>query len=90
MDAAAEVWLILPTYNEADNVEALVGAVRDQLPASRRILVVDDSSPDGTGRIADRIAAEHPTSRSCTGRARRASAPPTSPAFAARWPAGRS
>jgi dolichol-phosphate mannosyltransferase len=60
MNAAAEVWVILPTYNEADNVEALVGAVRDHLPASRRILVVDDSSPDGTGRIADRIAAEHP------------------------------
>ena len=59
MDAAAAVWLILPTYNEADNIEAFVAAVRDHLPASRRILVVDDSSPDGTGRIADRLAAEH-------------------------------
>jgi len=57
--AAAAVWLILPTYNEADNVEAFVAAVRDHLPASRRVLVVDDSSPDGTGRIADRLAAEH-------------------------------
>jgi dolichol-phosphate mannosyltransferase len=57
--AAAAVWLILPTYNEADNVEAFVAAVRDHLPASRRVLVVDDSSPDGTGRIADRLAGEH-------------------------------
>jgi len=57
--AAAAVWLILPTYNEADNVEAFVAAVQDHLPASRRVLVVDDSSPDGTGRIADRLAAEH-------------------------------
>jgi len=56
---AASVWLVVPTYNEADNIEALVGAVRKVLPSSRRILIVDDSSPDGTGRIADRLAAEH-------------------------------
>jgi dolichol-phosphate mannosyltransferase len=56
---AASVWLVVPTYNEADNIEALVGAVRKVLPTSRRILIVDDSSPDGTGRIADRLAAEH-------------------------------
>src|SRR4051812_21397347 len=59
MGVAGEVWLILPTYNEADNVEAFVGAVRDHLPKSRHILVVDDASPDGTGAIADRVAAEH-------------------------------
>jgi dolichol-phosphate mannosyltransferase len=51
------VWLILPTYNEAANIEALVAAARRRLPGSARILVVDDSSPDGTGEIADRIAA---------------------------------
>jgi dolichol-phosphate mannosyltransferase len=56
---AASVWLVVPTYNEADNIEALVGAVRKVLPTSRRILILDDSSPDGTGRIADRLAAEH-------------------------------
>jgi dolichol-phosphate mannosyltransferase len=56
---AASVWLVVPTYNEADNIEALVGAVRKVLPTSRRILIVDDASPDGTGRIADRLAAEH-------------------------------
>jgi dolichol-phosphate mannosyltransferase len=53
-------WLVLPTYNEADNVEAFVDAVRAKLPASARILIVDDSSPDGTGRIADRLAERHP------------------------------
>jgi dolichol-phosphate mannosyltransferase len=51
-------WLILPTYNEAGNIERFVRAVREVLPASARILVVDDNSPDGTGEIADRLAAE--------------------------------
>ncbi|HEX8754161.1 MAG TPA: polyprenol monophosphomannose synthase [Solirubrobacterales bacterium] len=49
-------WLVLPTYNEAGNVEAFVAAVRAKLPESARILIVDDSSPDGTGEIADRLA----------------------------------
>jgi dolichol-phosphate mannosyltransferase len=53
------VWVIIPTYNEAENVEAIVEAARAQLPVPRRILIVDDSSPDGTGDIADRLAAEH-------------------------------
>lgn len=52
-------WVVLPTYNEAENVAALVTAVRGHLPASARVLVVDDDSPDGTGRIADRLAAAH-------------------------------
>ncbi len=56
----AAVWLILPTYNEAANVEALVAAVLEVLPSPRRVLIVDDSSPDGTGEIADRLAGEHP------------------------------
>ena len=51
-------WLVLPTYDEADNVEAFVAAVRAKLPGAARILIVDDNSPDGTGRIADRLAAE--------------------------------
>jgi len=55
----ASVWLIIPTFNEAENLEAIVEAARERLPASRRILIVDDSSPDGTGRIADRLAAEN-------------------------------
>ena len=52
--------VVVPTYNEADNVEPLVAALLDQLPPSGRILIVDDSSPDGTGEIADRLAAVHP------------------------------
>jgi dolichol-phosphate mannosyltransferase len=49
-------WLVLPTYNEADNIEPFLVAARSKLPASARILVVDDNSPDGTGEIADRLA----------------------------------
>ena len=59
-------WLILPTYNEAENVEAILRAALGQLASTGRehtILVVDDSSPDGTGEIADRMAAEHPEVR---------------------------
>jgi dolichol-phosphate mannosyltransferase len=55
----ASVWLIIPTFNEAQNIEPIVDAAREQLPDSRRVLIVDDSSPDGTGQIADRLAAEH-------------------------------
>jgi dolichol-phosphate mannosyltransferase len=56
-------WLILPTYNEAENVQAMVPAAGEVLagaaPGSYRVLVVDDGSPDGTGRLADELAAEH-------------------------------
>src|SRR5581483_2635846 len=52
-----DVWVILPTYNEVENLERIVGAVLARLPGSRRVLVVDDNSPDGTGEIADRLAA---------------------------------
>ncbi len=54
----AAVWVILPTYNEVANIEALVTAVLEVLPPSRRVLIVDDSSPDGTGEIATRLAGE--------------------------------
>ncbi len=47
---------MLPTYNEAANIEAFVGVVRANLPRSARVLIVDDNSPDGTGRIADELA----------------------------------
>ncbi len=54
-------WLILPTYNEAENLEPMVGAVLPRLAeaeTSPTVLVVDDASPDGTGRIADQLASE--------------------------------
>ena len=57
----AGAWLILPTYNEAVNIEPFVRAVLPELAEAapeHRILIVDDNSPDGTGRIADRLAAE--------------------------------
>jgi len=53
------VWLVLPTYDEAENIEPIVAAAGERLPAGARLLIVDDNSPDGTGRIADRLAAGH-------------------------------
>ncbi|MGH2921698.1 MAG: polyprenol monophosphomannose synthase [Gaiellaceae bacterium] len=49
--------ICLPTYNERENVEAMVGALRTQPVEDLHVLVIDDSSPDGTGAIADRLAA---------------------------------
>ena len=55
-------WLILPTYNEAANLEPVVRAsldvIREAASDGHRVLIVDDASPDGTGAIADRLAAE--------------------------------
>ncbi len=73
-------WLILPTYNEADNVESLVlsalSVLQGAAPEGHRVLIVDDASPDGTGEIADRLAAElaavevlHRTAKEGLGRA---------------------
>jgi dolichol-phosphate mannosyltransferase len=60
-------WLVVPTYNEAENLEALIEAARRVLehaaPEGFVILVVDDGSPDGTGELADRMAAQHATVR---------------------------
>jgi dolichol-phosphate mannosyltransferase len=50
------VWVIVPTYNEADNVGPISAAILSALPAAT-LLVVDDDSPDGTGRFADELAA---------------------------------
>jgi dolichol-phosphate mannosyltransferase len=48
-------WVVLPTYNEADNLPTIVPAILEQLPAAT-VLVVDDGSPDGTGASADQMA----------------------------------
>jgi dolichol-phosphate mannosyltransferase len=50
-------WIVVPTYDEADNVPPLVAAILDAVPDGT-ILIVDDASPDGTGAIAERLAAE--------------------------------
>jgi dolichol-phosphate mannosyltransferase len=72
-------WLILPTYNEAENLERIVRAALPRLAEAapeHHVLVVDDGSPDGTGQIADRLAAElepvevlHRTAKEGLGRA---------------------
>jgi dolichol-phosphate mannosyltransferase len=54
--AGAGAWVVLPTYNEAENLEPIASAILATLPAAT-LLVVDDGSPDGTGEIADRLAA---------------------------------
>ncbi|HEX5028797.1 MAG TPA: polyprenol monophosphomannose synthase [Gaiellaceae bacterium] len=53
--------LCLPTYNERENLEAMIEALGAVLDTERdAVLVIDDGSPDGTGEIADRLASEHP------------------------------
>jgi len=54
-------WLVLPTYNEVDNIDPFVRAVLPQLAGAapdHHLLIVDDNSPDGTGAVADKLAAE--------------------------------
>jgi dolichol-phosphate mannosyltransferase len=53
--------LCLPTYNERENLEQMIEALGGVLDTTvDRVLVIDDSSPDGTGEIADRLASEQP------------------------------
>lgn len=54
-----KVTVVLPTYNEAANVANMAHALW-ALPLNLNLLVVDDASPDGTGQIADQLAASHP------------------------------
>src|SRR5919206_638336 len=54
--AGRGVWVVLPTYNERENLEPMAAAILSALPEAS-LLVVDDSSPDGTGELADTIAA---------------------------------
>jgi dolichol-phosphate mannosyltransferase len=60
--AYAGVWVIVPTYNEAANIETISAAILAALPGAT-LLVVDDGSPDGTGDIADRMAKASPLIR---------------------------
>jgi dolichol-phosphate mannosyltransferase len=52
-------YVCLPTYNERENLEPMVHALLERLGPDDRVLVIDDSSPDGTGELADRLADEH-------------------------------
>ena len=49
----------LPTYNERENLPRMIDALAGVLRDGDRVLVIDDNSPDGTGRIADELAAQH-------------------------------
>ncbi|MGD0247874.1 MAG: polyprenol monophosphomannose synthase [Candidatus Limnocylindrales bacterium] len=53
--ASPSVWIIIPTYNERDNVGPIADAVLETIPEAH-ILIVDDGSPDGTGELADEMA----------------------------------
>jgi dolichol-phosphate mannosyltransferase len=59
MAAGRGVCVVLPTYNERENLEAIVPAILEALPEAQ-LLVVDDNSPDGTGQLADTLAATDP------------------------------
>jgi dolichol-phosphate mannosyltransferase len=56
IDSLGRILVIIPTYNEADNLRPIVERVRKSVPAAH-ILVADDNSPDGTGKLADELAA---------------------------------
>ena len=58
----AGAWIVLPTYDEAENIRPISAAILDALPGAT-LLVVDDDSPDGTGQIADELAAADPRIR---------------------------
>jgi dolichol-phosphate mannosyltransferase len=61
-ELGAGTWVILPTYDEADNIRPISTAILRALPEAT-LLVVDDGSPDGTGTIADELAAADPRIR---------------------------
>lgn len=60
MEIKPQVSIILPTYNESENVEELISAILKSTEPAPEIIVVDDDSPDGTWDIVSRIHTEHP------------------------------
>ncbi len=54
------IYVMIPTYNEKENIENLIRAIRDLKIPGLQLVVVDDDSPDGTGRLLDRISARRP------------------------------
>ena len=59
MTERARALIVIPTYNEAENLSSLISAIL-ALNAGYEVLVVDDNSPDGTGEVADRLSKELP------------------------------
>jgi dolichol-phosphate mannosyltransferase len=57
--ASGRVVIVMPTYNERQNLEIIVGRIREATPDAD-LLVVDDNSPDGTGDLADKLAEKDP------------------------------
>jgi len=55
----ADTLIVVPTYNEIESLESVLGRIRQSVPHAD-VLVVDDSSPDGTGELADRLATSDP------------------------------
>jgi dolichol-phosphate mannosyltransferase len=62
MISAAKRLILIPTYNERENIEPLIRALRSSVPTAD-LLVIDDHSPDGTGAIVERLAAADPAVR---------------------------
>jgi dolichol-phosphate mannosyltransferase len=57
--ATPSIWIIVPTYNECENVGPITDAILETVPEAH-VLIVDDGSPDGTGELADEMAARNP------------------------------
>jgi dolichol-phosphate mannosyltransferase len=61
-DSSPKVTVVVPTYNERDNLPTLVGMLAELRLPDLHVLVVDDNSPDGTGEVADKLVLESPES----------------------------
>ncbi len=70
--------VVIPTYNEAENLPLLVPQVLERDPRLE-VLVVDESSPDGTGKLADELAQSSSLYQGLISRNERLSDPPTRP-----------
>lgn len=62
VDPYSDTWVVVPTYDEAENLAGIASAILARLPGAT-LLVVDDASPDGTGEVADGLAAADPRIR---------------------------
>ncbi|GAA2782225.1 polyprenol monophosphomannose synthase [Kitasatospora sp. CM 4170] len=60
VEASPKVVVVVPTYNERENLPVLAGLLADLAMPGLHLLVVDDNSPDGTGEVADKLAADSP------------------------------